>query len=116
MDGLFAVKHQPPERCWPIAFVMLAMTVALPLSGAMAQSSANEVATAPTSATAAAENPDDARIRCRRIPITGSHVRVERVCKTVAEWRRLAERGNDAVRDQADRGRVCAGGQCGTGN
>jgi hypothetical protein len=92
------------------------VTLALAPVGALAQAPATDSATAPTSETAAAENPDDTRIRCRRIPLTGSHVRVERVCKTVAEWRRLSDRGNDRVRDQTGQGRVCAGGACGNGN
>ncbi len=90
--------------------------LALAPVGATAQAPATEAATAPTTAAPAAESPDDTRIRCRRIPVTGSHVRVERVCKTVSEWRRLSERGNDVVRDQADTGRVCAGGEFCRGN
>ncbi|OWK29094.1 hypothetical protein [Sphingomonas mucosissima] len=31
---------------------------------------------------------------CRKIEITGSLVRKERVCKTKAEWRRVEEQGN----------------------
>ena len=96
----------------------IASIVALALApvGALAQAPATQTATAPTSASQATENPDETRIRCRRIPMTGSHVRVERVCKTVAEWRRLSDRGNDFVREQAGQGRACAGGACGNGN
>lgn len=97
----------------------IASTAALVFAsvGVSAQEPTIEAPVAPRSATqAVAENPDDARIRCRRVPVTGSHVRVERVCKTVGEWRRLSERGNDVVRDQADTGRICAGGGCGNGN
>ena len=95
-----------------------ASIVALALApvGALAQTEAAEAVPARTSAVPATESPDDTRIRCRRIPVTGSHVRVERVCKSVSEWRRLAERGNDVVRDQADTGRVCAGGEFCRGN
>jgi hypothetical protein len=90
--------------------------IAFAPAGGVAQVPATTSATAPTNAASASSNPDDIRIRCRRIPITGSHVRAERVCKTVAEWRRLSDRGNDAVRDQADTARICAGGSCGHGN
>ncbi len=48
-------------------------------------------------APATAPNPDD-QIRCRRMAVTGSLARFERVCKTVGEWRRLAQNGNDAAR------------------
>lgn len=86
-------------------------------ASASAQEPSIEAPVAPRNvAPAATDNPDETRIRCRRIPMTGSHVRVERVCKTVAEWRRLSERGNDVVRDQADTGRVCAGGEFCRGN
>ncbi len=68
----------------------------------------------PTPQAAPANDPDQ-QIRCRRIPITGSLVRVERVCKTVAEWRRLSDRGNDVVRQQIENGGICSGGRCGNG-
>lgn len=54
-------------------------------------------APAAPAAPAAAPNPDD-QIRCRRMAVTGSIARFERVCKTVGEWRRLAQNGNDAAR------------------
>ena len=58
----------------------------------------------------AAEDPDQ-KIKCRRIEITGSLVRKERVCKTVAEWRANAESGNQNARDVVDhsRGRPSGG-------
>lgn len=52
----------------------------------------------------------DQRVRCRNIAITGSLVRSERVCKTVAEWRRLRERANENARDIADHSRTRPGG------
>lgn len=64
--------------------------------------------------TAQAEDPD-AKIKCRRIEVTGSMIKKEKVCKTVGEWRRLSDRGNEAVRDLMDTGRTCAGGACGNG-
>lgn len=67
-----------------------------------------------SAATPNAETPDaaDQRIRCRRIDMPGSIIRRERVCKTLAEWRRLSERGNDVARAIVESGRTCAGGQC----
>lgn len=63
---------------------------------------------APANATPAAPatpaNPDDV-IRCRSMEVTGSLARRERVCKTVGEWRRLADRGNDTAREIIDHSR-----------
>ena len=65
-------------------------------------------------ATPATPNPDD-QIRCRSIPVTGSLVRRERTCKTVREWRRLADRGNDVAREAVGAGSMCSSGTCGGG-
>lgn len=54
---------------------------------------------------------DDTTIKCRSIAVTGSLVKKERTCKTVAEWRRLRERGNDVAREIADYSRTRPGGQ-----
>lgn len=54
---------------------------------------------------AAPDDPDQ-RIRCRQIAITGSLVRRERVCKTVAEWRRLRILASENARDIADHSRT----------
>lgn len=54
----------------------------------------------------------DQQVRCRRLPVTGSLVRRIRVCKTVAEWRRLSDRANDTVREQFEDGLICSGGPC----
>ncbi|PZQ24264.1 MAG: hypothetical protein DI569_02435 [Sphingopyxis macrogoltabida] len=35
---------------------------------------------------------------CRRIEVTGSLARKEKVCKTRGEWRRLADAGNNVAR------------------
>lgn len=87
---------------------------ALVLVAAVATAPATVSAQQASTSTPAASQPsdDDQRIRCRRIPVTGSLVRVERVCKTVAEWRRLSERGNDVVRQQHENGLICSGGEC----
>ena len=47
------------------------------------------------------DNPDKEMV-CRRIEVTGSLARKERVCKTRAEWRRLAEAGNSVAREVVD--------------
>lgn len=82
----------------------------------IAPAAAQDAPTAPVASTATPANDADQQIRCRRIEVTGSLVRRERICKTVAEWRRLSDRGNDVARAQMDNGRVCAGGTCGNGN
>lgn len=90
-------------------WLSLAILVAAPIGAAAAQSAA------PSSPTANSADDSDQQIRCRRIAVTGSHIRRERVCKTIAEWRRLQDAGNDTARQQVENGRVCAGGQCGGG-
>lgn len=42
-------------------------------------------------------DPDQA-IKCRRVDITGSHVKKGKVCKTVAEWKRIIDNGNRTAR------------------
>lgn len=42
-------------------------------------------------------NPDNETV-CRRIEVTGSIARREKVCKTRGEWRRLSIAGNNAAR------------------
>jgi hypothetical protein len=81
--------------------VIAATFVAVAPSVAPAQTSAP----AATPATPPAQtNPDDV-IRCRSMEVTGSLARRERVCKTVGEWRRLADRGNDNAREIIDHSR-----------
>lgn len=94
--------------------LLIAAALLLPVGSVTVAQTAAPTAEAP--AATAAPSEDDQRIRCRRIEITGSLVRRERVCKTVAEWRRLSERGNDVARDIVGSGNVCAGGSCGNGN
>ena len=55
-----------------------------------------QTAATPASATPAVAT-DDAPV-CRRIEVTGSLVRKERVCKTRAEWRAAEDSGNGRAR------------------
>jgi hypothetical protein len=41
--------------------------------------------------------------RCRRIEVTGSRARKEKVCKTNAQWDAIARAGNETSRDQLER-------------
>lgn len=69
------------------------------------------IASAAVDSDGSADDPDQ-QIRCRRMPVTGSLVRRERICRTVAEWRRLSDAGNDVARQQAENGLICSGGPC----
>lgn len=60
-----------------------------------------QAATLPAATTATATNPNDEQV-CRRIEVTGSLARKERVCKSRGEWRRLAEAGNGVARAIVD--------------
>lgn len=77
---------------------------------ATAQPAAPVTSTAADSADSASD--PDQQIRCRRMPVTGSLVRRERICRTIAEWRRLSDIGNDVARQQAENGLICSGGPC----
>jgi hypothetical protein len=65
-------------------------------------------------AAASSETPtDDDKIRCRKVEVIGSLVKKTKVCKTMAEWRSIGDKGNRNARDVIESGQVCAGGpQC----
>lgn len=42
-------------------------------------------------------------VRCKRIDVTGSRARKQRVCKTNAEWDRVARAGAELGRDTVER-------------
>lgn len=42
-------------------------------------------------------------VRCRRIEVTGSRARKEKICKTNAEWEAISRAGNDTSREQLER-------------
>ena len=46
---------------------------------------------------------DANEIRCKRISVTGSLARKNRVCKTNAEWERISRRENSEARRMLDR-------------
>lgn len=92
-----------------------AVLIALGASGAMAQPEA--ATTPPPANTASSSSADDLRVRCRRMTVTGSLARQERVCMTVAEWRSFNDRGNRIARDLVDTANRCGGGAaCQQGN
>jgi len=50
-------------------------------------------------------------IRCRAISVTGSLVKRGRVCRTLAEWAKLQDDGNEQARAIVDYSRTKPGGQ-----
>lgn len=49
---------------------------------------------------------DPDAVRCKRFQVTGSLVKKERVCKTNAEWRKIAEQQNRDADDMITRSRA----------
>ena len=49
---------------------------------------------------------DPSATRCKRIAVTGSLVRKERICKTNAEWRAMSEQQNRDADDLITRSRA----------
>lgn len=67
--------------------------------------------------TTAIGTPADQRIRCRNTPVTGSLTRTERVCMSVADWRRANRNGNRTARALVEAANSCNGGAaCRHGN
>ncbi len=60
--------------------------------------------------TAEATDPDQ-KIKCRKYLAPGSLVRKIKMCRTIAEWRKAAQAGNDAARYIVGEN-VCSGGDC----
>lgn len=85
--------------------VLAALLAAAAVTPLVAPAHAQAPADATTAATPApartSDDPDD-RIRCRRIAVTGSLVRTVRVCKTLAEWRRMANGAEGEARDYVE--------------
>lgn len=88
--------------------ISLMVLVTLLLAG-----SANAVFANPDASKPAAETPSDPdqQVKCRKVQVTGSLIRKGKVCRTVAEWKRLQQLGNDAARLMAGE-HVCSGGEC----
>jgi len=53
----------------------------------------------------------DQQIKCKKLAAIGSIIRKVKVCKTLAEWRRAQQAGNDAARAIVGEN-VCSGGEC----
>jgi hypothetical protein len=61
-----------------------------------------------------ASNPDQA-VKCRKVQVTGSLLKKGKVCRTIAEWKRIQSNGNRTARAIAESGNICSGGCCGNG-
>lgn len=71
-----------------LAFALISLTGIAPISA-----SADDAVAAP--------KPDldpDQAIKCRKVEVTGSLVKKGKVCKTVAEWKRIIDNGNRVAR------------------
>ena len=86
--------------------VTLVLVTSLITAPAFSKEDANE--------TTAANDPDLV-IKCRKIEVTGSLVKKGKVCKSVAEWKRIQANGNRTARAIAESGNICSGGCCGNG-
>lgn len=102
-----SIKEQRPGHHVPVRLILATLALAAATAASslpvLAKEQANQSAN-PDQAT------DDNKIRCRKIEVTGSLVRKTKVCKTVAEWRAIGDKGNRNVRDLVESGQVCAGG------
>lgn len=70
-------------------------------------------APAPTSSQLAAA--EGQKIKCRKLPVTGSLAGFTRECRTVAEWDRLDEANREAGIKIQDRGQVVSCGSSANG-
>lgn len=99
-------------------YFLLAILAAGSISSVSAQTSAPAPAPASASAggnsakasTGAVSDADQA-IRCRTVRVTGSLVKKGKVCKKLAEWRQMADSGNDLARRLVEDGTSRPGGQ-----
>jgi ribosomal protein S14 len=92
-------------------FVVRSLLIAGLLGGASI-SAAKPVTVAADATTPKPASADpDQQIKCRKTPAPGSLVRKIRICRTIAEWRKAREAGNDAARAIVGEN-VCSGGEC----
>lgn len=66
--------------------------------------------TEPATATAAPEADPDQKIKCRKIEVTGSMVKKGKVCKTIAQWRAIADSNNYLARKMVEDGTTRSAG------
>lgn len=84
----------PKSRMLPLLALLLAGTPVL----------AAETVTAPAAAKPDPKGPD--AIRCRRLEVTGSLVKKEKICKTNAEWTAISDQQRRDGADLIERSRA----------
>jgi hypothetical protein len=52
----------------------------------------------------AAANDTDQVIKCRKVEVTGSLLKKGKVCRTIAEWKKIQENGNRTARAIIEQG------------
>lgn len=84
-----------------LALITVAALATVP---ALAFTQAEAPATVPADQAKASDDPADPdnRVRCRQVEVTGSLVKRGRVCRTVREWRTIAENGNYNARKMVE--------------
>jgi len=50
----------------------------------------------------ATENDPSQRIKCKRLAVTGSLIKKQKVCRTIAQWREMSQNGNRYAKDIVD--------------
>jgi hypothetical protein len=76
--------------------ITLAIALTAVLSGSPAVADASKNGTAAT-------DPDQA-IKCRKVEVTGSMIKKGKVCRTIAEWKKIQENGNRVARAVVEEG------------
>lgn len=75
-------------------FLATLLAACLSVTPAFANESAN---------TTAASDPDQA-IKCRKVEVTGSMIKKGKVCRTIAEWKKIQANGNLVARAVVEEG------------
>jgi hypothetical protein len=88
------------------------LSLLLPLAALLAVPTAPLAAASTTEPAAEKLDPKDPDyVRCRKIAVTGSLVKKERICKTNAEWARANEDARNNAEDLVGRNRTGTNGQ-----
>jgi hypothetical protein len=82
---------------------MRKIIVAIAITSSFSLTPANASSETVKPATTAAADPDQA-IKCRKVEVTGSLLKKGKVCRTIAEWKRIQESGNRTARAVVEEG------------
>jgi hypothetical protein len=75
-------------------FIAIALSASLSVSPVFADQGTSKPA---------ASDPDQA-IKCRKVEVTGSLLKKGKVCRTIAEWKKIQENGNRVARAVVEEG------------